>query len=284
METGNDSKDLTFNYSENININYRIYGNGPLNIFCIHGYGSSLKTWLDIKDKLATTVKLFLIDLKGFGLSSRPNAKNYTPKDHALIAASFIKEQNLPGIILMGHSYGGSVLLEILLLLKKNFKNIAVIKLILIDPAVYIEKLPFLLFRLKEPFLKNLIIDFIPAKLIATISLRRMFVDKQRITKERINNYAYPLKIPGSKTSYKRTAIEMYPYIKDNIEPYIKNIKEKTLIIWGEKDPLIPLEHGYILNREISNSKLHIIKNCGHAPQEEKPGETSEIILKFIND
>ncbi len=152
METGNDNKDLTFNYSENININYRVYGNGTLNIFCIHGYGSSLRTWLDIKDSLSPTAKLFLIDLKGFGLSSRPISKNYTPKDHALIAASFIKEKNLSEIILMGHSYGGSILLETLLLLKKNFKNIKVKNLILIDPAIYIEKLPFLLFRLKEPF------------------------------------------------------------------------------------------------------------------------------------
>ncbi len=111
-----------------------------------------------------------------------------------------------------------------------------------------------------------------------------MFIDKKRLTKERINNYAYPLKIPGSKISYKRTAMEMYPYIKDNIEPYIKNIKENTLIIWGEKDPLIPVEHGYLLNKEISNSKLYIISNCGHAPQEEKPAETSKIILAFINN
>jgi pimeloyl-ACP methyl ester carboxylesterase len=74
----------------------------------------------------------------------------------------------------------------------------------------------------------------------------------------------------------------MIPSNQDSISALIKTIAVPTLIIWGENDPAIPLEHGQRLHRDIQNSQLVIIPNCGHMPQEESPDETVKALLNYL--
>jgi pimeloyl-ACP methyl ester carboxylesterase len=55
-----------------------------------------------------------------------------------------------------------------------------------------------------------------------------------------------------------------------------------VLIVWGGKDILIPLACGHRLAREIKGARIEIVPDCGHAPQEEQPGPTLEILKNFI--
>lgn len=57
-----------------------------------------------------------------------------------------------------------------------------------------------------------------------------------------------------------------------------------TLIIWGRYDEVVPLKVGEKLHAAIPNSALEIIENCGHIPQEEKPAETIEKLLIFLQE
>ena len=273
-------KDI-FKYSDRENIYFEVHGKGATKILFIHGYGSSHLTWYEIKESIESSAELYLIDLKGFGNSSRPKDFKYSPADHAEIIVSIIKQLNLKKITLAGHSYGGGVaLLVYLKMLAMNLEN-RVDKLILIDAAVHIEKLPMLIFRSKEPFLKYIMLKFIPSSIIAKISLNRMFVNKNVIDKNRIESYARFIRKKGSRHSYIETAKRMYPEIKKLVVPELSKIKAETLIIWGENDPLIPIEHAHKLHSEFPNSQLQIIKNCGHAPQEEYPEETAAVIREF---
>jgi pimeloyl-ACP methyl ester carboxylesterase len=62
----------------------------------------------------------------------------------------------------------------------------------------------------------------------------------------------------------------------------IPEIKNRTLIIWGENDEWIPLESGHTFKRDLLNSKLVILPECGHIPQEEKPEATARTMIDFI--
>ena len=73
----------------------------------------------------------------------------------------------------------------------------------------------------------------------------------------------------------------MHGYIY-NLEKELPSIQAKTLIIWGENDEWIPLESGYKFSKDLSNSTLVILPECGHIPQEEKPEQTAKIIIDFI--
>jgi len=62
----------------------------------------------------------------------------------------------------------------------------------------------------------------------------------------------------------------------------IPDIKQETLIIWGGNDNWIPLKHGYQFKHDIKRSTLIVIPQCGHMPQEEKPGEVAEKLYRFL--
>lgn len=55
-----------------------------------------------------------------------------------------------------------------------------------------------------------------------------------------------------------------------------------TLVIWGESDRLIPVEHGKAYHEGITGSKLVIMEKCGHAPPFEKPEETAKVLAEFL--
>lgn len=274
----------TYQYSDNVKIYYEVHGRGDTKILFIHGYGSSHLTWYDIKDNFKSSFELYFVDLKGFGNATRSRDNKYSPTDHAEIVISIIEHLNLKRIILAGHSYGGGIALLTYLKLLEMHKGDFISKIIIIDAVVHIEKLPMLIFRSKEPFLKYILLKFVPSSTIAKIALDRMFVNKEAITKKRIDNYAKFMKPNGSEHSYVETARKMYPELKNLVVPNLDKIKVETLIIWGKEDPLIPIEHAKYLNSEIKNSQLKIVNNCGHAPQEERPELTSELIKNFCNN
>jgi len=73
--------------------------------------------------------------------------------------------------------------------------------------------------------------------------------------------------------------------LRGNVEDFVNKIKEieiPSLIIWGDKDRIIPLKTGHKLNKDLKNSELKIIENCGHVPQEECPEKTCALIKDFF--
>jgi pimeloyl-ACP methyl ester carboxylesterase len=69
---------------------------------------------------------------------------------------------------------------------------------------------------------------------------------------------------------------------EDFLDDRIKNIKQPTLIIWGRQDGLTPPSDGERFHREISNSTLIIVEECGHVPNLEKAAEFNAAVLKFL--
>src|SRR3990172_7770477 len=59
-------------------------------------------------------------------------------------------------------------------------------------------------------------------------------------------------------------------------------IKAPTLVVWGEKDRLVPLPFGEAYHRGIPGSKFVTIEGCGHLPPLEQPERFAEIVLAFL--
>ena len=55
-----------------------------------------------------------------------------------------------------------------------------------------------------------------------------------------------------------------------------------VLILWGERDRLIPLENGRHFNRDIAGSRLQVFEDLGHVPQEENPQRTVQAVADFL--
>lgn len=70
--------------------------------------------------------------------------------------------------------------------------------------------------------------------------------------------------------------------IRNNLGDEVSQIKQPTLLVWGNNDNITPPFVGKEFHRLISNSELHFIDLCGHAPMMERPEEFNGILHKFL--
>jgi len=70
--------------------------------------------------------------------------------------------------------------------------------------------------------------------------------------------------------------------IRNNLGEEVSQIKHPTLLVWGNNDNITPPFVGQEFHKLISNSELHFIDKCGHAPMMERPEEFNGILHKFL--
>jgi pimeloyl-ACP methyl ester carboxylesterase len=70
--------------------------------------------------------------------------------------------------------------------------------------------------------------------------------------------------------------------IRNNLGEELNNIKQPTLLVWGNNDTITPPFVAREFQKLIPNSELHFIDKCGHAPMMERPDEFNVILDKFL--
>ena len=276
-------RSLTYAYSDNISINYEKIGYGDKKIVLLHGFGTSLHTWDDIKGFFPKNeFTLYLIDLKGFGNSSKPEDDKYTIQEQSKIVEQFIKDINTDSLYLIGHSFGGAIALLTQISLINEKSRTRINKLILIDCLAYMQEMPVFMENLRIPLLNKLTF-LLPNKFRAEYILNKIFYNKKMINEKLINRYAAFYNGDDLKYSFITSAKQIDQNRHEKIVDAYKNIPTPCLILWGKNDPVISLDNGIKLSKELLNARLEIINECGHVPHEEKPRVTFNKIYSFIN-
>lgn len=70
--------------------------------------------------------------------------------------------------------------------------------------------------------------------------------------------------------------------IRNNLGEELNQIKQPTLLVWGNNDTITPPFVAKEFNKLIPNSELHFIDKCGHAPMMEVPEEFNAVLHKFL--
>ena len=273
-------KDLYMKINNN-NIRYWKTGKGRENIILIHGLGSTINNWELTIRYLSQKYTVYAFDLLGFGLSDKPKS-GYTIKNWTDIFKKFLEKLKIRKFILIGHSLGGGIALEFTAENQKFVK-----KLILISSAGGGKDISYLLRILSIPYLNEMIVN--PSLKNSEWNLKKILHKSNYnvITKKILKQDYKFSKMPGFKNAYLRTIENNCDLtgLKDEeceiANNSIAQIKTPTLIIWGQNDPIFPVEHGKKLNKKIMDSKLHILKKCGHMPHLEKKKEFHKVIISF---
>ncbi|MHC1698225.1 MAG: alpha/beta fold hydrolase [Geobacteraceae bacterium] len=275
---------LYFNFAGKLPIHYRTFGNGPLPILFLHGFASSSTTWLDLAELFpAEEYTLYLLDLKGFGLSAKPRDRAYSIEDQAEIVRAFIYDRGFHSLVLIGHSLGGAVALRLCIDAERGAEESCVRKLVLVDSAAYPQRLPKFFRKLKSP-LGPLFIRLMPVRILVRGALERVFYDKSAITPERIERYRSYFRGKGIAYALRATVKSVNPEAYAQIEESYRGLKLPVLIIWGREDRNIRLSLGQRLHDNLSGSRLKILEQCGHNPHEERPVETFSEIICFLRE
>ena len=250
---------MYFKYKD-INLFYEKYGNGVNSIIIFPGWGNNRLSFSPMINILKLYFTVYIFDYPGFGNSNFPS-NDLNIIDYGHMFRSFIKKNHINKPILIGHSFGGRIIIILCGLLK-----IEVRKIILIDSAG-IKRKKKLYIKMKERLYKWLKRIRLPKKIYPK------YID-------------FLIKIFGSKDykninpSIRKTFINIINY---DLTEYLSNIKEPTLIIWGEKDQETPLADGIVMENKIKDSGLVIIKGAKHFAYLENFG-VNKIIYEFIKE
>lgn len=269
--------------SENakINLYYEAYGRGDPILF-IHGWGLNTNMWSHLVSPLAQHHRVILIDLKGFGESPKPADGNYSAYDQARLVSQFIRTRGLKDLTIVGHSFGGSVALITSLYLAEVAPDVQNI-LILIDSMSYEQPLPSFVRILATPALGRLVVSLIPKTVQVRSMMKLAYYDDVQITDGVVEQYAEPFREPGAEHATLTTARQLIPPDLGELSERYATIQLPTLLIWGREDKIVPLYIGQQLAFSLPHSELVVLDQCGHVPPEEKPMETVNAILRFLD-
>ena len=64
--------------------------------------------------------------------------------------------------------------------------------------------------------------------------------------------------------------------------PFLKKIHCPVLLVWGERDGMIPVQNAQDYLALIPQAELHVLPNIGHLPQEEDPQKSLPYLLQFL--
>ncbi len=269
----------TFDY-QGLKINYYQGGQGPP-VILLHGFGGCAYTWRYLAPVLIRDHRVYAIDLKGYGLSDKPDDGKYALSDQADLVAAFIRARDLHDLVIMGHSMGGGVTLMTYFKVRED-EPARVKKLVLIDSAGYPQKLPWFIRPAKIPVLDTLVGRLLSPRFATRLVLRKCYYDKDKITEEQIDTYAYYGSLPGAREAVSQTARQIVPEDVEALTARYKTITVPVLIIWGADDEVVPLSVGNNFKRDIPDSKLVALPHCGHIPLEEEPRETNRVVTAFL--
>jgi len=249
-------------FIDNLKINLRVVGQGEP-ILILHGWGSSIKSWLKVQEFLAKKgFKVFVFDLPGFGESTTP-IRAWNIEDYSNFVLKLVKKLELSEFSLLGHSFGGRISIKFAQKHPEKIKSLILcnssgIKLELDQKT----KMIYCLSRLGNTlFSKRLLSKFrkLARKVFYFFLRHKDYVKANKIMRK-------TLKL----------------VISENLLPELSEIKTRTLIIWGEKDDIVPLKAAYIFKEKIPNSELKVFPNVKHSPHREIPEELSVAIDGFL--
>jgi len=246
-----------------IESSFKIEGEGkPLLI--LHGWGAGSGSWTEVIKRLSDKgYKVICPDFPGFGKSQTP-PKAWSVSDYLNWLSDFTNHLNLDKFYLIGHSFGGRIAIKFAGKYPERLE-----KLILCSPAGIKMK-----FGLKTSLI-SLIAEF--GKVAFSFKFLRIFKDTARgIFYVFLRSKDY-VKAKGVMRETVKKVIE------EDLSSYLSEINSNTLIIWGRKDKMVPVEYADAFKKSIKDSKLEILNGVGHSPHLEAPEKLSEIIIKFLS-
>jgi pimeloyl-ACP methyl ester carboxylesterase len=260
-----------------IRYHYREYPAEGKDILLIHGFASSTYTWEKVAPQLQKLgYHIWALDMKGFGWSDKPKGAAYDPVTLTEEVSQWMDAVGLSEAVFVGNSLGGGI--AALMAIIHPYK---IGSLVLIDAAAYNTKFPFIMKMARMPLAADVMKLFFSPWLVRR-TLSEVYYHGDWITDEQVRAYydrgrtkhALDAQIAVTK------ALEFKKF--ERFVNRIPEIELKALVIWGEKDRWIPLESAYRFNSEIRHSKLVVIPECGHIPQEEFPDLTAKLIAAFL--
>lgn len=261
---------------------YRQAGKGPV-VLLIHGIASESDTWSRVMPGLARHFTVLAPDLTGHGRSAKPRG-DYSLGAHACALRDLLITLGHDRATFVGHSLGGGIAMQ----LSYQFPELCE-RLVLVDsgglgrevsPLLRAAALPGSEYVLPLLAATRLLdVGRFASGVLGRVGLRAG-TDLQEIARGHAS-----LADPEARAAFVHT-------LRSVVEPGGQRVDASNrfylakhiplLLMWGERDRIIPVSHGHAAHRQLPHSRLETFPDAGHFPQLDEPQRFIEALSDFI--
>jgi pimeloyl-ACP methyl ester carboxylesterase len=258
---------------DGMSVHYRDEGRGPT-VVLLHGTGSSLHTWDAWVAALSPTHRVVRLDLPAFGLTGPRPDGDYRLDTYVAFLDHFAARLGLGSFALAGNSFGGALAWRFAVAHPAE-----VTQLVLVDAGGYPRKTKKLLvFRLGGLPVVASLLSHLDPRLLVERTVRQAFGDPARMPPGLVER-TYELTLrPGNRQAF--GAVTTVPF--EDRTAGLRSLHVPTLVMWGDKDALVPVSDAPRFASDIPGAKLHIYEGLGHVPMEEDGARTGFDVREFL--
>lgn len=250
-------------------IRYLESGNSKETIVLVHGLGASAERWEYVIPLFNKYFRVIVPDLIGFGYSDKPLV-DYTSEFFSKFLKNFLKKIGVERLKIIGSSLGGQICVEYV---SENMDSIE--KLVLVSPSGAMTH--------STPALDAYVMAALyPDKEVAENAYQMMAGPDQKINAKIIEDFVTRMKLPNAKMAFMSTLLGFKN--AENILETLKTISIPTLIVWGERDPVIPIKYADSFVSSIKDCRFYRMENCGHTPYVDEPEKFTKLVTDFFRE
>ena len=279
---------LEFKYFDSCSakIAFRKIGNGPP-LLLVHGWPVFGYTWRYLIPKLSGRNTCYIFDMPGLGDSKWNIETNFNWRIQAQRLQEFINYFNLKNYSIVANNSGGAISRLIAIEQKGRKKNLK--NLILINTEIPFHRPPWIPFYQKSstlPFSSFVFRNLLKSNLFlkSSMGFKAFYFDKSLLSNPNyIKPYVDPLIISKERLQGAMNFLRGCDMkISDTFRELHREIHANVLLIWGQHDPIFPIEYAQNMAKQFQKYSLKVIQNACFMPHEEKPLAVTNEILTFL--
>jgi pimeloyl-ACP methyl ester carboxylesterase len=263
-------------------VTYRTAGSGPV-VLLIHGMAGSATTWRQVMPGLAQRFTVVAPDLLGHGGSDKSGG-DYSLGAFACTLRDLLVALGHERATVVGQSLGGGVAMQFSYQYPERTE-----RLVLVGSGGLGREVNRILSLLSFPGSEAVLQLACAAPVRGAIEsvgsgVARLGLRPAPVVAELWRSYA-SLTDPATRHAFFRT-------LRSVVDPRGQAVSASnrlhlaaeapTLIVWGDADPIIPVEHAYAAHTSMPGSRLEIFEGAGHYPHCEAPERFVEVLSEFI--
>lgn len=255
-------------------VRYNVLGEGPP-IVLVHGTPFSSYVWHRIGPHLAKRRRVFVFDMLGYGQSEKRSGQDVSLGVQNAALAEMLVQWKLDRPDVVAHDFGGTTALRAHLLNRSEFRSLTLIDPVVLAPwGIGFDRHV----RENQAAFLDMPADFHRA--IVAAYIRGAMV--RPMTDDELAKYLEPWLGAEGQAAFYRQIAQFDQRFTDEIESRYGEVRCPTLILWGEEDQWLPIEHGRRLSTLIPSARFRAVPRSGHLVQEDAPDMLIKAIDRFL--
>lgn len=247
-------------------------------VILLHGFFYDSYLWAANIDALAENFKVYVLDLWGFGYSTR-EPLDYGYQLYADRVLLFMDSLGIGRASLVGQSMGGGTAILFCVQYRERVN-----KLLLVASAGLPNPLPLTGKFFKLPIIGEFFLG-LNSNAIRSKNLRDLWIyNTELLTESYLDNVTRFHKIKGTSEVLLKILRQQFFDKLDAEIHCLAQMEVPILLVWGSEDKAVPLRCGQEMHRILPGSRLEIVDNAGHVPNFEGAEKFNQLAVDFLRD